>query len=114
MRLTAGLLAACTIALQAAVANPAAGAHAKLAPDVVWRAGADGHVPVFVLLREGARTRPGDYVTRRRLVRAAQLYLAAHPALAQLPCRFDVVQAEGDPQAPRITWLRDAFRLDDA
>ena len=29
------------------------------------------------------------------------------------PCRFDVVAACGDPDAPRLDWLRDAFRADD-
>ena len=49
----------------------------------------------------------------RRLIQAAQLYLAAHPALALAPCRFDVAAASGDPDAPRIDWIVDAFRLDD-
>ncbi|AWH52264.1 YraN family protein [Stenotrophomonas sp. ESTM1D_MKCIP4_1] len=47
----------------------------------------------------------------RRLAHAALLYLQAHPALADAPCRFDVVEASGDP--PQLRWLRDAFRLDD-
>ncbi len=50
---------------------------------------------------------------RRKLVHAAQLFLASHRDLARLPCRFDVVEADGDPAAPRLTWLRDAFRADD-
>lgn len=52
-----------------------------------------------------------DAGKRRRLVHAAQLYLAGHPALANLPCRFDVVEASGQP--PRLHWIRDAFRADD-
>jgi putative endonuclease len=28
-------------------------------------------------------------------------------------CRFDVVEASGDPAAPRLHWIRDAFRADD-
>lgn len=48
---------------------------------------------------------------RARLVRAAQAFLAAHPRWAQAPCRFDVVEAEGEP--PRLHWIRDAFRADD-
>ena len=52
-----------------------------------------------------------DLRKRRRLVLAAQLFLAAHPQYANWPCRFDVVEAEGEP--PRLTWLRDAFRADD-
>lgn len=48
---------------------------------------------------------------RARLLRAAQAFLAAHPRWAQAPCRFDVVEAEGEP--PRLRWIRDAFRADD-
>jgi putative endonuclease len=54
-----------------------------------------------------------DVHKRRKLVHAAQAFLAAHPRHAQMPCRFDVVEADGDPDAPRLTWLRDAFRADD-
>lgn len=54
-----------------------------------------------------------DAHKRRRIVRAAQIFLLAHPRLAHLACRFDVVEADGDPAAPRLTWLRDAFRADD-
>ena len=54
-----------------------------------------------------------DARKRHKLVHAAQLFLAAHPSLRQAPCRFDVVIADGDPQAPNLTWLRDAFRADD-
>ena len=54
-----------------------------------------------------------DAFKRRRLVRAAQLFLLAHPRHAALPCRFDVVEADGDPARPRLTWIRDAFRADD-
>lgn len=54
-----------------------------------------------------------DARKRRKLVHAAQLFLAGHPALRAMPCRFDVVVADGDPQAPALQWLRDAFRADD-
>ncbi len=75
----------------------------------------DGTV-VFVEVRYRARTDFGgaaasvDSRKQQRLVLAAQLYLQAHPELCERPCRFDVVQASGDP--PRLQWLRDAFRLD--
>jgi len=52
-----------------------------------------------------------DAGKRRRLLLAAQLYLSTHPQHAQSPCRFDVVEASGEP--PRLNWLRDAFRADD-
>ena len=54
-----------------------------------------------------------DAGKRRRLVLAAQQFLAANRALRDLPCRFDVVAAAGDASAPRLDWLRDAFRADD-
>jgi len=54
-----------------------------------------------------------DARKRRKLVHAAQLFLAGHPSLRHAPCRFDVVIADGDPQAPNLEWLRDAFRADD-
>lgn len=54
-----------------------------------------------------------DARKRRKLVRAAQLFLLSHPRLADAACRFDVVEASGDPGAPVLHWLRDAFRADD-
>ncbi|KAF1686044.1 YraN family protein [Pseudoxanthomonas broegbernensis] len=88
--------------------------------DLVMLDPADGGTVVFVEVRYRAgRTFGGGFASvdagkRRKLVRAAQLYLASHPALAPRPCRFDVVEASGDPQAPRMHWLKDAFRLGDA
>jgi Holliday junction resolvase-like predicted endonuclease len=38
-------------------------------------------------------------------VHAAQAYLAAHPQLAQLPVRFDVVALDGG----QLEWIRGAF-----
>ena len=82
--------------------------------------GRDGDIVVFVEVRY--RQHPGfgggaasiDRGKRRRLVRAALLFLARHRALADLSCRFDVVEASGNPAAPALHWLRDAFRADDA
>jgi putative endonuclease len=54
-----------------------------------------------------------DAGKRRRLVHAALRFLQDHPALADAPCRFDVIDAQGDPAAPRLTWIRDAFRADE-
>jgi putative endonuclease len=54
-----------------------------------------------------------DLGKRRKLVHAAQLFLGEHREYAHASCRFNVVEAHGDPQAPQITWLRDAFRADD-
>lgn len=54
-----------------------------------------------------------DIGKRRRLVHAAQRFLQDHPALADAPCRFDVIDAQGDPASPRLEWIRDAFRADE-
>jgi len=82
--------------------------------DLVMR---DGGTTVFVEVRYRADARYGggaasvDLRKRRKLVLAARLFLLSHPELAQQPCRFDVVEASGEP--PRLNWLRDAFRLED-
>ncbi len=82
--------------------------------DLVMR---DGGTTVFVEVRYRADARYGggaasvDLRKRRKLVLAAKLFLLSHPALAQGACRFDVVEASGEP--PRLNWLRDAFRLED-
>lgn len=54
-----------------------------------------------------------DAGKQRKLVRAARQFLHAHPRWADAACRFDVVEADGDPSAPRLHWIRDAFRADD-
>lgn len=79
----------------------------------------DGAGLVFVEVRYRADPAFGgaaasvDRGKRRKLVRAAQFFLAHHPRLANAPCRFDVIAAHGDPAAPDIEWLRDAFRADE-
>lgn len=81
---------------------------------------ADGGTLVFVEVRYRAGGSFGggaasvDAGKQRKLVRAAQQFLLAHPRFNDAPCRFDVVEAEGDPAAPRLHWIRDAFRADDA
>jgi len=81
--------------------------------------GRDGDSLVFVEVRYRSHAEFGggaasvDAGKRRRLVHAAQLFLAAHREYARTPCRFDVIEADGDPAAPRMHWLRDAFRADD-
>lgn len=78
----------------------------------------DGEVLVFVEVRyRQAPTRDGfgdgvDSVgaaKRTRLVRAAGMYLAAHPRLAHRACRFDVVAVSGPPGAETFDWRRNAF-----
>jgi putative endonuclease len=77
----------------------------------------DGDSVVFVEVRYrrgdgfGGGAASVDARKRRKLVLAAQAWLLHHPALAQAPCRFDVVEAHGEP--PVLHWIRDAFRADD-
>jgi putative endonuclease len=79
----------------------------------------DGDTLVFVEVRYRRDVRFGggaasvDVHKRRKLVRAAQMFLQRHRRYADGACRFDVVEADGDPEAPRLNWLRDAFRADD-
>lgn len=81
--------------------------------------GRDDATLVFVEVRYRRDARYGggaasvDFSKRRKLVRAAQLFLLSHRKFANAACRFDVVEADGDPDAPHLNWLRDAFRLDD-
>lgn len=80
---------------------------------------AEGGSVVFVEVRYrgsaafGGGAASVDAGKRRRLVRAAQVWLLRHPRHADAPCRFDVIAASGDPAAPAFEWLRDAFRADD-
>ena len=79
----------------------------------------DGETLVFVEVRYRATSAFGggaasvDAGKRRKLVRAAQAFLLRHPQHADASCRFDVIDAAGDPATPRIEWLQDAFRADD-
>ncbi|BDU15533.1 YraN family protein [Lysobacter auxotrophicus] len=80
----------------------------------------DGATLVFVEVRYRRDARFGggaasvDVHKRRKLVHAASAFLAHHPKYANAPCRFDVVEADGDPESPRLNWVKDAFRADDA
>lgn len=84
--------------------------------DLVMR---DGDTLVFVEVRYrrgsgfGGGVASVDASKRRKLVHAAGLFLAAHREHARAPCRFDVIDASGDPETPAFDWLRDAFRADD-
>lgn len=83
--------------------------------DLVMR---DGATLVFVEVRYRRDARYGggaasvDARKRARIARAAGVYLSRWRGGPQPACRFDVVEAEGDPAAPRVNWIRDAFRLD--
>ncbi len=84
--------------------------------DLVMR---DGDTLVFVEVRYrrsagyGGGAASVDAGKRRKLVHAASRFLAAHREHARAACRFDVIDASGDPEAPAFDWLRDAFRADD-
>lgn len=84
--------------------------------DLVMR---DAAAVVFIEVRYRRDARFGggaasvDHHKQRKLVRAAQAFLLAHRQFADAPCRFDVIEADGDPQDPRLNWIRDAFRADD-
>jgi putative endonuclease len=77
--------------------------------DLVMR---DGATLVFVEVRfrshagYGGGTGSVDARKQARLVAAASLYLAEHPADAHRVCRFDVVAIDG---AGKVDWVRDAF-----
>ena len=87
--------------------------HCRLGEiDLIMR---DGDSVVFVEVRYRDAADSGSALDsvgpgkRRKLVRAAQLYLAQHTALAQRPCRFDVVAFDGDGEEVRCDWVRGAF-----
>lgn len=84
--------------------------HGEL--DLVMR---DGDCVVFVEVRYRVRAGHGDAaasVTRskqEKLIRTAELWLAAHPQHARRACRFDVVSYDGPADRARMLWLRSAF-----
>lgn len=73
---------------------------------------------VFVEVRYRVRAGHGDAATsitrskQDKLIRTAQLWLAAHPQHAQRPCRFDVVSYDGAAEGAQMHWLRGAFEAD--
>lgn len=75
----------------------------------------DGETVVFVEVRYRRGEDFGGAVLsvtqrkRQRLIRAAKLYLQAHPELAQQPCRFDVLAFGADPSPQSCQWIRHAF-----
>lgn len=80
----------------------------------------DGDTLVMVEVRSKRRgeTRPRETVNRtkrRHIIHAARAYLLLEE-IEDTPVRFDVVEVIHDPGegASRVTWLKDAFDLDDA
>ncbi len=81
--------------------------------DLVMR---DGDTVVFVEVRNrrysqwGSAAESVDWRKQQKLIAAAQFYILSHPHLADSPCRFDVVAADGDPADPaNYQWIREAF-----
>ena len=85
--------------------------------DLVMR---DGEAICFVEVKyRGSRAFGGAAFAlppakRRKLIRAAQCFIAANRRLAATPMRFDalLIQARGDG-CDEVEWIRDAFRVDD-
>lgn len=75
----------------------------------------DSGTTVFVEVkrrRDSVLGTPAEAVTvrkRRRVVRAARRWLAAHPSRGR-SVRFDVVAIVGHP--PEVTWIKGAFDAD--
>ncbi len=84
--------------------------------DLIMEEPADGTL-VFVEVRMRADRGHGGAASsvssskQRRCILGARHFLMSLPRLP--PCRFDVVDAQGDPASPRLDWIRDAFRADE-
>lgn len=82
--------------------------------DLVMR---DAGVVVFVEVRYRRHRAFGGSAAsvgadkRERIALAAQAFLQAHPKLASLPCRFDVIAFDGEPDSAECEWLRGAFEV---
>ena len=80
--------------------------------DLVMR---DAKMLVFVevrLRRDHRFGHPAETIgeaKRRRIRRAAELYLTTRSRGAVPPCRFDVVTVTGDRRNQHTEWFRDAF-----
>lgn len=81
--------------------------------DLVMR---DGDTVVFVEVRYRRQSQWGgaaesvNQPKQKRVILAAQHFLLNHPKLANRPCRFDVIAAEGNPADPTAyNWIREAF-----
>ncbi|MCF6264235.1 MAG: YraN family protein [Xanthomonadales bacterium] len=74
---------------------------------------------VFVEVRYRKNTHFGsaaESVTtekQQRLIYAAEFFLQRNPALAELPCRFDVIAIESNinTNAVEYNWIKNAFDL---
>ena len=48
---------------------------------------------------------------QRKLLAAAQLWLAKHPQWTNQPCRFDVIAISGERASAQIEWIKNAIYL---
>lgn len=75
----------------------------------------EGNTIVFIEVRRRNSALQGDAAAsitlskQAKLVKAAELWLAAHPSQAIHNCRFDVIAYDGPLETLRTTWLRGAF-----
>jgi putative endonuclease len=75
----------------------------------------DGNTVVFVEVRHRLRASHGSAAAsvtsskQEKLIRTAELWLAAHTKYAQCTCRFDVVTYDGPEDQATMEWLRSAF-----
>ena len=80
--------------------------------DLIMR---DQDILAFIEVRFRKHTQFGsgaDTVTRSKqakLIKTALRYLQAHPKLAKLPARFDVISISAGAE-PDIEWIKDAFQ----
>lgn len=79
----------------------------------------DGGVLVIVEVRQRSRGEFGGALgsitpaKRRRIVRAAKVFLSRSRTLSASRVRFDVVGVEGRPDAPHeLHWIKGAFQAD--
>ncbi len=85
----------------------------------------DGELLVFIEVRQrnsqyyGSAIETVDRRKQRKLIRAARHYLQKFGLTERVACRFDVIGVETSSetavphtQSAKITWVRDAFRLD--
>ena len=79
----------------------------------------DGATLAFVEVRLRKASAFGDGAIsvgpgkQRKLAHAAQAWLAANPAQARHPCRFDVVAVTPSAGGLQCEWIANAFTLDD-
>ncbi len=84
--------------------------------DLVMKAGA---TLVFVEVRHrrgqghGGGLASIDRNKRRKLIATARLYLLQKRHGDRIPCRFDVVIVSGNLAAPELSWLANAFDMND-